>query len=355
MHRAAFTAFPLGLTDSDARFETGQIRKFLPGMADRAVLRRPVAKKGRRKPSNSGASRPTKGNRSEGTEMRWFSISGLRHVAWAAIASGSILTAFAAHGQILKASTPPEARLAAFAWRALATGFEVGEMPVLNAGREVDRILLARIDPARFRFILRHAPDGGRNLGEWMRMLGSVMVINGSFFAPGGEPDTPLLSNGIRSGPKDYHARHGAFVASDKFTGIRDLRKNNWRRQFRDAHDATVSYPLLLGADGRNTVQSSELRARRSFVGQDEAGRIVLGTTRAASFSLKGLADLQRASPLRLRLALNLDGGPYACQAIAYKGFVRNICGVAEEGGAPPRTAARGIRLPIVMAVLPRQ
>ena len=286
--------------------------------------------------------------------MRLFSISRPRLAAVAAIASGVVLTMFAARGQTPEVSGPSEIRTGAFTWRPLAPGLEVAEMPVLAQAKEVDRILMARIDPARFRFILRHGSGGGRSLGEWMSTLGSIMVMNGSFFAPGGEPVTPLLSNGRQSGPKDYHARHGAFVASDKFTGIRDLRKKDWRQQFRDAHDATVSYPLLLGADDRNTVQPSGRRARRSFVGQDEAGRVVLGTTRTAFFSLKGLADLLPASPLRLRLALNLGGGPYACQAIAYKGFVRNICGAAEDGGAPTRTAAHGMRLPIVMAVLPR-
>jgi hypothetical protein len=283
-----------------------------------------------------------------------FSISSRRVAAFPLLTCGAILAAFAGHGQIPDACTPPKTRTVAFSWRPLAIGFEVAEMPVLSAGREVDRILLARIDPARFRFILRHGAGGGHSLAEWMSTLGSVMVINGSFFAPGGEPVTPLLSNGMPSGPKDYHARHGAFVASGKFTGIRDLRKKDWRQQFRHARDATVSYPLLLGTDGRNTVQSSEHRARRSFVGQDAAGRIVLGTTQAAFFSLTGLAAFLRASPLHLRLALNLDGGPYACQAIAYKGFARDICGAAEDGGARAKMAARGMRLPIVMAVLPR-
>ncbi len=287
-------------------------------------------------------------------ELRLFSTRSLRLATLAAVVCAGILSASAAGHEVPHAPTPPKSRTAAFSWRSLAAGFEVAEIPVLSGGGEVDRILLARVDPARFRFILRHAPGGGRSLSEWMSALGSVMVINGSFFAPGGEPVTPLLSNGIQSGPREYHARHGAFVASDKFTGIRDLRKKDWRQQFRDAHDATVSYPLLLGTDGHNTVQSSEHRARRSFVGRDEAGRIVLGTTRAAFFTLTGLATFLRASPLHLRLALNLDGGPYACQAVAYKGFVRDICGAAEDGGAPTRTAARGTRLPIVMAVLPR-
>src|SRR5262245_50120487 len=45
---------------------------------------------------------------------------------------------------------PPEARPGPFAWQRLAPGFEVGEMPVLAGGAEVDRMLLARIDPAQF-------------------------------------------------------------------------------------------------------------------------------------------------------------------------------------------------------------
>ena len=43
---------------------------------------------------------------------------------------------------------PPEAKAGAFAWQRLTPGFEVGEMPVVAAGAEVDRLLLARIDPA---------------------------------------------------------------------------------------------------------------------------------------------------------------------------------------------------------------
>lgn len=261
---------------------------------------------------------------------------------------------------------------ATVAWRQLDAGFEVAEMPVLVDGQEADRILLTRIDPAKFKFVLRHSADGGRVLSNWMQELGAVAAINGSFFAKDGAPDTPFQSAGVRSGPKDYDARHGAFVTSDRFTGIRDLRGGgeDWRQAFREADHAMVSYPLLLGPDGGNSAAPSDKRANRSFAAQDATGRIILGTTRGDHFTLQGLAVLLRHSPLDLRLALNLDGGPYACQGVAFNGYARDFCGMAEADGAggdapkvefAPKPQSDGTtapaqdrRLPIVMAVIPR-
>ena len=96
-------------------------------------------------------------------------------------------------------------------------------MPVVAAGAEVDRILLARIDPARYTFQVWNRPSGDRDSLDWMRELGAVLVINGSYFTRYGTPATPLISDRALSGPADYDARHGAFVASASFVGIRDL------------------------------------------------------------------------------------------------------------------------------------
>ncbi|MEF3129980.1 hypothetical protein OS035_00685 [Rhizobium sp. 268] len=51
-------------------------------------------------------------------------------------------------------------------WQEPETGFEVAELPVLADGREVDRILLSRIDPARFRFVTRNAAAGDTGIDE---------------------------------------------------------------------------------------------------------------------------------------------------------------------------------------------
>jgi hypothetical protein len=248
------------------------------------------------------------------------------------------------------------------AWRAIAPGFDVAELAVLAAGHEVDRILLARIDPENFRFAVRSAPAGNRDLDAWMRELGAALVINGSYFSRDGTPDTPVVSAGVQLGPRHYIANHGAFIASGHAVGVRDFASLDWHIALRGADDAMVSYPLLLGRDGSSRVKADpRWLANRSFVAEDHDGRIILGTTVEAFFSLDRLARFLRDALLDLAVALNLDGGPLACQGIALNGFRRNQCGrwelAAHDGKLDLLTPVFGETrwgLPIVLAVLPK-
>jgi hypothetical protein len=255
-----------------------------------------------------------------------------------------------------------DAAAGAFVWRQIAQGFEVTELPVVAEGIEVDRILLARIDPKRFRFVVRNKPAGNKELADWMTELHAALVINGSFFTLQGTPSTPIVSAGVRSGPVSYAAKHGAFVASANSVSIRDLTKEDWRSAIRDGDDAMVSYPLLVAEDGSNRVTANPYwLANRSFVGEDKAGMIVVGTTKEAYFSLDRFAAFLREAPLELKTALNLDGGPVACQGIALKGYHRDFCGhwdLASHNGRPvllgPAFGRRRWAMPIVLAVLPK-
>lgn len=257
---------------------------------------------------------------------------------------------------------PPAGQPGPLAWQAMEEGFEAAELPVLVDGAEVDRVLLARADPARFRFVARNAPAGNRLLDDWMADPGTVLAVNGSYYSRRGVPDTPLVSDGALLGPAAYTATHGVFVASDAFTGIRDLADGGWQAALAGARDAMVSYPLLLAADGSSRAGGSRWLANRSFVAQDAAGRIVVGTTTDAFFSLDRLAAFLRVAPLGLTLALNLDGGPVACQGIALGGFRRRFCGqweLAEDKGGTRLLGWGWGRhgrwaLPIVLAVVRR-
>ena len=248
------------------------------------------------------------------------------------------------------------------AWRGIATGFEVGELAVLADGSEVDRILLARIDPTHFRFAVRNTPAGNRDLEAWMRELGAALVINGSYFSRDGTPDTPIVSAGARLGPRRYIANHGAFVASSRSVGVRDFGSLDWHIALRGAENAMISYPLLVARDGTSRVKGDpRWLANRSFVAEDHDGRIILGTTAEAFFSLPRLAAFLRESPLDLAVALNLDGGPVACQGIALNGYRRSACGrwelSARNGRLDLLTPVFGTArwsLPIVLAVFPR-
>ena len=221
--------------------------------------------------------------------------------------------------------------------------------------------MLARIDPARFRFEVKNRPSGDKDLQGWMQLLGAALVINGSYFSSDGRPVTPLLSAGAQSGPRAYDATHGAFVASGSSVQVQDLAGTAWSRAFEGADNAMVSYPMLIGSDGKGRAVASKSLANRSFVAQDADGYIVLGTTVDAFFSLDRLADFLRQSPLQLKTALNLDGGSVACQGIALDGFVREQCGRSETRKVDGRTEVvapvfgrRRWTMPIVLAVFPK-
>jgi hypothetical protein len=246
-------------------------------------------------------------------------------------------------------------------WVMREDGFETAELAVLAGDNEVDRLLLVRIAPEKFRFSVFNAPSGRRGLDEWMTSLGAKFVVNGSYFAIDGSPDTPFMSEGVTSGPKNYDATHGAFIVSDGFVGVRDLQGVPWRDALAGARHAMVSYPLLTGPGPSRVKSDWRWLANRSFVGQDSAGRIIIGTTKDAFLSLERLAAFLRQSPLGLTLTLNVDGGPVACQGVEVAAFSRNFCGDWEMKFEDneikllrPLIGSRRWGLPIVLAVLPR-
>ena len=77
-------------------------------------------------------------------------------------------------------------------WKEVSPGFDVADLPVTAGGREVDCILLARIDPARYRFAVFNDSSGKSGLSEWMEKLGAALVVNGSYYSHRARPDTPF-------------------------------------------------------------------------------------------------------------------------------------------------------------------
>jgi hypothetical protein len=253
----------------------------------------------------------------------------------------------------------PVAQPGGVQWRNVSVGFDVADLPAMVGGQAVDHVLLARIEPAHFRFVVRNASHGDKDLDQWMSQLGAALVVNGSYYARNGEPDTPFLSEGLQLGPRDYDAKAGAFVASPSFAGIRDLGHTDWQDAFRGAENAMVSYPLLV-ADGTTRVaRPSRWLANRSFVGQDGEGRVIIGTTTDAFFTLDRFAHFLLDAPLGLTMALNLDGGPVASQGISLNGFDRRSYGRWEMQVEGDRAQLLSwpygtVAMPVVLAVFPK-
>jgi len=213
----------------------------------------------------------------------------------------------------------PEVTAGPGAWTEKEPGFDTRDIPVVAGGQEIDRLYLNRFDPARFRFVARNQPTGARNIDQWEEALhpegtgGTVLIVNGSYFGLKGEADTPLVSNGERLGPSDYDAKAGVWVANASGTHVVDLSGRNWREVLQGAENAMVSYPLLVSEARGNAVRTkSNWLANRTFIAEDRQGRIIVGSTKEAFFSLDRLATFLLGAGLDIKTALNLDGGPIA-------------------------------------------
>jgi hypothetical protein len=221
----------------------------------------------------------------------------------------------------------PAAMAGPFEWIRRDAATETAELPIIADGREVDRMYLTRLDPAAFRFEVHNDPAATHSNADWQKTLGATLVINGSYYNKRGYPDTPFLSGGKQLGPVDYAARQGALVFKEGEAEIVDLRQKTWQTAFGDAHDALVSYPLLLAGGQVPAIKPSRWLSSRSFVAKDISGKLVFGTTTGGFFSLDRLAAFLKDAPLDLVTALNLDGGPVACQSVDAGTFRRDVCG----------------------------
>lgn len=254
----------------------------------------------------------------------------------------------------------PEVTAGPLVWTEAQEGFDIAWLDVKAGSSAIDRIALARIDPSRHRFSVLRDPSGRKHLEDWMRDTGAELIVNASYYDRKGGPATPVVDQGVVSGPPDYRSQHGAFAVKARQAGIRDLRSGRWQDLFEQAEAGLVSYPLLLAPDGAQRTVPSQWLANRSFIGVDNQGRVLIGTTESAFFSLDRLASFLKAAIPDLKAALNLDGGPVASQAIAVGNVRRKLHGRWElqaqngKGRLLPIAMFMTAPMPLVIAVFKR-
>jgi hypothetical protein len=208
-------------------------------------------------------------------------------------------------------------------WETALDGLEFALAPVYFHGEYIDRMVLVRADPERFRVGV-HFSKEAKSISDWQKQLGAPVVINSSFYQNDPiAPTTPILSGGKPLGPEKYHSSHGAFLAEPAKKGrkrfvLRDYNKEQVNLKASGYTEAVVSYPSLIDGAGKVRAKPNpEWRADRTFIATDQRGRIVLGTTEGGFFSLNRLGRYLKAiEGLGLERALNLDGGPPACMCV---------------------------------------
>jgi uncharacterized protein YigE (DUF2233 family) len=196
-------------------------------------------------------------------------------------------------------------------WRPVARGIEVRRLDV-QTDAALERIVVARLDPAAVRFRVAYAPGEPQLVSAWAQQTGALLVVNGGYFTPEYHATGLTVSGGETYG-RSYGDYAGMFVVPEGGRpSVRWLRADplDPREPLREAVEC---FPVLVkpgGVMGFPAGADDGRVARRTVVAQDRLGNLLFVIAPRGHLSLHALAVWLVASDLEVDTALNLDGGP---------------------------------------------
>ena len=212
-------------------------------------------------------------------------------------------------------------------WQALGRGISQAHLPVPIPGRDDGAIFWVyalRLDPDRVEFRVFHDTEA-RSIDAWHAITGADVTVNGGFFFSNYAPQGRLVIDGEMIGTAlDPSARIGVpglFGVLDGKVTITSLGRSEYTPRGMRFDQAVEAYPMLL-LPGRQPAYPPRDgdRARRTVIGLDEEGHVILLLVDGPIFSLVELADWLAESNLNLQTALNLDGGRSSALAVTAGG-----------------------------------
>lgn len=217
--------------------------------------------------------------------------------------------------------TPPPTATpapAANGWETLAPGLE-RRIYAPEADNLLSQLLILRIDPALYTFRAHYVPGEPKHLIQWRQELPDAAVfVNANFFTPEHTVVGWLVADGAAAG-QPYPGYGGTFAVEN---GIPVVWSNAARPNPGTAlAQAVQGFPMLV-ADGQAAYNSPDpdRATRRTFIGQDVQGRIIIGVTPLLGLRLADLSAYLPATDLGLVNVVNLDGGGSTLMSILTPG-----------------------------------
>ena len=196
-------------------------------------------------------------------------------------------------------------------WELLQPGLERRQITLFSDnGAIVERVYILRLEPAGFQFDVHYAPDQPLFLNEWQAQTNALIVVNGGYFTPEFTATGLVISEGVASGVS-YGDFAGMLAITATGPELRWLRDQPYDPT-EPLLSAFQSFPLLVkpgGLLGFPADQDNGQTARRTVIGQDETGRLLIILAPFGHFTLHHLSQYLTQSDLNLHIALNLDGG----------------------------------------------
>jgi uncharacterized protein YigE (DUF2233 family) len=195
-------------------------------------------------------------------------------------------------------------------WEEILPGFEVRYMAIPTVrGGVAARVV--RIDPSVFTFRVHNRPTDPASMSQWRSVYPeAVLIINGGFFTPEYEPLGVIIDeDGSAGAPFAGHG--GIFAVAGESISVRP----NAEVSFLELESLTYAVqgrPSLVeyGLEAPFTFAYNSEPSRRTAIGQDAEGRIVMLVVDYGAVTLTGLRAWAAAiEDPELVTAFNLDGG----------------------------------------------
>jgi uncharacterized protein YigE (DUF2233 family) len=194
-------------------------------------------------------------------------------------------------------------------WQAIRVGLDYRSRRWFDAaGQTVETMHILRIDPVVFDFRVAYAPATPVSVKEWATRSGAMITVNAGFFTPDYTATGLLISDGVSYGTS-YQGFGGMVAVGPSGVDVRSLEEEPYNPA-EPLTAAVQSFPLLVRPGGLlGYTEEDGSPSRRTVIGQDRSGRILIISCPNGTFTLHALAVELVQSDLELDIALNLDGG----------------------------------------------
>ena len=222
---------------------------------------------------------------------------------------------------------PPTATPGPLAWEEIGPGVERVYTPIpTGTPGQFNYAYTVRINPARAAFKIHYERNNPRQVGDWHEDLDADIVFNGGFFSGLNTPvgrivlDGELFGFALNYGEGSIGVA-GVFSVLDGEVAMYSIGRGTYSPRGMRFDEAVESYPLLL-LPGNQPAYPEETNeaARRTVIGIDNEGWVVVMVADLPIFTLHQLAEWLAVSGLNLDSALNLDGGRSSGISVATPG-----------------------------------
>jgi hypothetical protein len=198
-------------------------------------------------------------------------------------------------------------------WPLLQPGLERRVTQIYDDNNQpVESLYVWRIDQNYFRMDVAFA-ETPKSLQTWQAETNAAIVINGGYFSIENKrysPDGLTTLNGKASG-SSFEGFGGMLAIHQDQAELRWLVQKPYNSN-EPLQAALQSFPILVKPGGKlgfDAEREDNAKARRTVIGQDKNGRILLIVAPEGYFTLHKLSAYLTQSNLNLDIALNLDGG----------------------------------------------